>query len=311
MILTVTLNPSIDTAYRVERLKVDDVNRVVPKKTAGGKGLNVARVLAQLGDDVLACGLAGGHMGAYVRDLLDGDGIPHDLTQIAGETRVCVSILHEGCQTELLERGPEVDGGELEAFMRRFSELVARADCVTISGSLPRGVDAGCYAELVRLAAEAGVPALLDSSGEPLAWALEASIKPTLIKPNLTEVNDLLGLACTADDLAGLERAVAGDARLAGIPWVVVTLGAAGAAAFHEGEAWRVTMPRIEARNATGSGDATIAGFAHAMAEGADDAEMLRVGMTCGTLNAMDERTGHLAMERWDEVYSGAVVERA
>ena len=66
MILTVTMNPAIDTAYQLDKLIIDDVNRVVPKKTAGGKGLNVSRVLCQLGDDVVATGLLGGHMGAYM-----------------------------------------------------------------------------------------------------------------------------------------------------------------------------------------------------------------------------------------------------
>ena len=73
MILTVTMNPSIDTRYQLDKLVIDDVNRVTPEKTAGGKGLNVSRVLLQLGDDVLATGLLGGHMGAYMAELMDAD----------------------------------------------------------------------------------------------------------------------------------------------------------------------------------------------------------------------------------------------
>ena len=83
MILTVTMNPSIDTRYTIDHLVVDDVNRVVPQKTAGGKGLNVSRVLCQLGDDVIATGLLGGHMGAFLADRMDDDGIPHDFVSIA------------------------------------------------------------------------------------------------------------------------------------------------------------------------------------------------------------------------------------
>ena len=93
MILTVTMNPAIDTAYQLDKLVIDDVNRVSPKKTAGGKGLNVSRVLCQLGDDVVATGLLGGHMGAYMGSLMDADGINHDFTPIAGETRICLNIL--------------------------------------------------------------------------------------------------------------------------------------------------------------------------------------------------------------------------
>ena len=85
MILTVTMNPSIDTRYQLDKLIIDDVNRVTPEKTAGGKGLNVSRVLLQLGDDVLATGLLGGHMGAYMAELMDADGVKNDFVPIAGE----------------------------------------------------------------------------------------------------------------------------------------------------------------------------------------------------------------------------------
>ena len=106
MILTVTMNPSIDTAYHIDHLVIDDVNRVVPEKTAGGKGLNVSRVLVQLGDDVLATGLLGGHMGEFHADRMNDDEIPNDFTPIAGESRICIAVLHDGNQTEFLESGP-------------------------------------------------------------------------------------------------------------------------------------------------------------------------------------------------------------
>ena len=125
MILTVTMNPSIDTRYTVDHLIVDDVNRVVPAKTAGGKGLNVSRVLVQLGDDIVATGLLGGHSGAYLGELMDADGITHRFTPIAGESRTCIALLHDGNQTELLESGPVVSAEELEAFVGNYTDLVS------------------------------------------------------------------------------------------------------------------------------------------------------------------------------------------
>ena len=291
MILTVTMNPSIDTRYEVDHLVIDDVNRVTPHKTAGGKGLNVSRVLVQLGDDVLATGLLGGHSGAYLGNLMDEDHIPHRFTPIAGESRTCIALLHDGNQTELLESGPAVSAEELEAFLANY-------------------VPSTCYAQMVAAAVAAGKPVLLDTSGAALDAALDAASKPTLVKPNLTEINALLGTAFTTEQADELGDAVAADARFQGIPWVVVTMGAAGAVAFHEGHRYRVTTPAIEAVNATGSGDSTVAGFAHAIAQGADDETVLRCGNTCGKLNAMDPQTGHLAMEHWDEVYNGITVTR-
>ena len=308
MILSVTMNPSIDTAYQLDHLKIDDVNRVVAHQTAGGKGLNVARVARQLGDEVLATGLVGGHFGERFRDLMDADGIPHDFEKIAGETRICLNILHEGNQTELLERGPEVSAAELSAFTERYCGLVGRADVVTFSGSLPAGVPKDYYVTLVRLAREAGVPVLADTSGASLDAVLEADVKPVLVKPNLTEVNGLLGTAFTPDEVGALHAALTADGRFEGIDWVVVSMGAAGSVAFHEGRAYRTVTPPIPAVNATGSGDSTVAGFAHAIAAGADAATVLRCGNTCGKLNAMDPKTGHLVMERWDEVYNAVTV---
>ena len=286
MILTVTTNPSIDTRYQLDKLVIDDVNRVTPEKTAGGKGLNVSRVLLQLGDDVLATGLLGGHMGAYMAELMDADGVKNDFVPIAGETRICLNILHEGNQTELLESGPQIAPAELEAFTAKFAELAAKADVVTLSGSLPRGVDAGYYAELVKIAEEAAAKVLLDTSGASLEAALESDAKPELVKPNLTEINGLLGTSFTTDDVDALREALAADGRFAGIPWVVVSMGAAGSVGFHEGRAFRAKTPAIAAVNATGSGDSTIAGFAHAIAAGADDVTVLKTANACGKLYA-------------------------
>ena len=308
MILTVTMNPSIDTRYQLDKLVIDDVNRVTAQKTAGGKGLNVSRVLLQLGDDVLATGLLGGHMGAYMAELMDADGVRHDFAPVQGETRVCLNILHEGNQTELLESGPEVSPAELEGFTAKFKALAAQADVVTISGSLPRGVNAGYYAELVRLAHEAGAKVLLDTSGASLDAALASSVKPELVKPNLSEINGLLHTSYTPQDAADLQQALAADERFANIPWVVVSMGAAGSVGFHNGRGFRAVTPRVEAVNATGSGDSTIAGFAHAIAAGMDDVEMLACANTCGALNAMDPMTGHLVIEKWDKVYNGVTV---
>ena len=279
MILTVTMNPSIDTRYQLDKLVIDDVNRVTPEKTAGGKGLNVSRVLLQLGDDVLATGLLGGHMGAYMAELMDADGVKNDFVPIAGETRICLNILHEGNQTELLESGPQIAPAELEAFTAKFAELE-----------------------------EAGAKVLLDTSGASLEAALESDAKPELVKPNLTEINGLLGTSFTTDDVDALREALAADDRFAGIPWVVVSMGAAGSVGFHEGRAFRAKTPAIAAVNATGSGDSTIAGFAHAIAAGADDVTVLKTANTCGKLNAMDPKTGHLVMDRWDEIYNSVEV---
>ena len=239
---------------------------------------------------------------------MDANGIKNDFVPIKGETRICLNILHAGNQTELLESGPTIAPEELDAFTAKFTELAGKADVVTISGSLPRGIEADYYAKITGIAENAGAKVLLDTSGASLEAALKSEIKPELVKPNLTEINGLLGTSFTTDDVDELRAALASDARFSDIPWVVVSMGAAGSVGFHNGRAFRAKTPDIPAVNATGSGDSTIAGFAHAIAAGADDETVLRTANTCGKLNAMDPMTGHLVMDRWDEVYNGVVV---
>lgn len=304
MILTVTMNASIDTRYVLDELKIDDVNRVTPDKTAGGKGLNVSRVLMQLGDDICATGLLGGHMGAFMKELMDADGVPNDFAPIKGETRVCLNILHGGNQTELLEAGPEVTAKEYQAFLAKFAELAAKAEVVTLSGSLPRGVDASCYAELTEIATKAGAKVVLDTSGAALDASLASETKPVLVKPNLSECNALLGTNFEPSQVAELKAALEADGRFEGIEWVVVSMGSAGSVAFVGDKTYRAVAPRVEAVNCTGCGDSTIAGFAHSIAAGDDPTTTLKVANTCGTLNAMDPKTGHLVIESWDEIYN-------
>ena len=116
MILTVTMNPSIDISYPLDVLQLDTVNRVAEvSKTAGGKGLNVTRVLSEIKDPVAATGLLGGRTGQFILDHL-GEGIEKRFFEIAGDTRNCIAILHEGKQTEILEKGPTISEKEGQEF---------------------------------------------------------------------------------------------------------------------------------------------------------------------------------------------------
>src|SRR5699024_1909161 len=155
MILTITLNPSVDISYKLEAFSIDTVNRVADvSKTAGGKGLNVSRVAQQLEEDVAASGFLGGSLGAFIRAEIADQGIHDYFVTIAGETRNCIAVIHEGQQTEILEAGPTIDENESAEFLNQFSEDVQKVDYVTISGSLPKGLDKDFYARLVKRSEE-------------------------------------------------------------------------------------------------------------------------------------------------------------
>lgn len=305
MILTVTMNPSIDISYPLETLHLDTVNRVDKvSKTAGGKGLNVTRVLAEIGDPVSATGLIGGSTGQFILDHLDQE-IGKEFFEIQGETRNCIAILHEGQQTEILEKGPSVSEEEGQAFLAHFEALLPDVAVVAISGSLPAGLPAGLpvdyYVKLVERAKKAGKPVVLDCSGVSLEKALAAPIKPTVIKPNNEELSQLLGYEVTKD-LDQLKEVLQSN-LFKGIDWVIVSLGADGAFAKHGDVFYKVDIPKIEVVNPVGSGDSTVAGIASALYHQEDDQALLTKANVLGMLNAQEATTGHINIHRYDDLY--------
>ncbi|MGG6794672.1 UNVERIFIED_CONTAM: tagatose-6-phosphate kinase [Streptococcus canis] len=302
MILTVTLNPSIDISYPLNRLALDTVNRVDrTTKTAGGKGLNVTRVLAEAGQSVVATGFIGGKLGDFVIHQLQEQGISNQFFKIKGETRNCIAVLHEGMQTEILEAGPCIDVDEAEGFLNHMSIIAKQFDVLTFSGSLPKGLAAHYYQDLIAMAKAYGSKVVLDCSGAPLKAVLDGKDKPTVIKPNLEELEDLIGQPVTLDE----ERLVSllSQPLFEGIEWIIVSLGAQGAFAKHYNKFYRIAIPKIEVVNPVGSGDATVAGIAWALAEEDDDETLLKKANVLGMLNAQEARTGHVNMAHFDKLY--------
>lgn len=299
MILTITLNPSVDISYKLPGpFALDTVNRVTDvSKTAGGKGLNVTRVLQQLGEDVAATGFLGGSLGDFIRQEISTLGIQDYFVGIEGATRNCIAVIHEGQQTEILESGPTVSNNEAELFLEELSSNMNQAKLLTISGSLPRGLADDYYNKVLAMAQQQNIPVLLDTKGKLLGHALKNKSKPYLIKPNQEELADLLGkqLRDEADAIAALK-----SQQFADVPWVVVTLGANGALVKHEQTIYKVTIPEVNAVNPVGSGDAVIAGFAAGLSRGLADEALIKLGLTMGVLNAMEEKTGHIDPSKVD-----------
>ena len=301
MILTVTMNPSIDISYPLDELKIDTVNRVVDvTKTAGGKGLNVTRVLSELGDQVAATGLIGGKLGEYLVENID-DKVAKRFFSIQGETRNCIAILHGENQTEILEKGPEVLEKEGQDFLAYFKELLENIEVVAISGSLPAGLPVDYYANLVELANKAEKPVVLDCSGAALQTVLESPHKPTVIKPNNEELSQLLGRE-VSKDLDELKE-VLSEPLFEGIEWIIVSLGADGAFAKHGDTFYKVDIPKIQVVNPVGSGDSTVAGISSGLYHKEADEALLTKANVLGMLNAQEKMTGHVNMAHYDELY--------
>ncbi|MEW2158646.1 1-phosphofructokinase family hexose kinase [Streptomyces sp. NPDC007189] len=255
MILTVTLNTALDLTYRVRSLRPHASHRVSEVvERAGGKGVNVARVLAALGHEVTVTGFAGGGTGREIRDRLAGvPGLTDALVPVAGATRRTIAVVDElsGDTTQLNEPGPQIAPAEWGAFLDRYDELLPSASAVALCGSLPPGVPVGAYANLVRVARAHRVPVLLDTSGEPLRRGVAA--RPDLVKPNADELAELTG---SHEPLRATQ-----DARRRGAHAVVASLGPQGLLAVTPEGRWRAAPPAAVHGNPTGAGDSAVAGL--------------------------------------------------
>ena len=196
MISTVTLNVSIDKAYKIKgSVESGKVIRVLEcNNTAGGKGLNVSRVISICGEEVLATGFVGGHCGALVEELLENDNIKNQFTHVNSETRSCINILDENnISTEFLEKGSYVNKNEIDKFIEDFNKIIDNSNIITISGSVPQGVPTDIYATLIKMIKATNKKVILDASGDLLKEGIKAL--PTMIKPNSEEMENLLGIS--------------------------------------------------------------------------------------------------------------------
>ncbi|GHI06809.1 1-phosphofructokinase [Streptomyces cellostaticus] len=262
MILTVTLNTALDITYRVRSLRPHTSHRVSDViERPGGKGVNVARVLAALGHEVTVTGFAGGATGRVLRErLADTRGVTDALVPIAGPTRRTIAVVDElsGDTTQLNEPGPQVSPAEWAVLLGSYADLLAAGpSAVALCGSLPPGVPVGAYAGLIRAARTLGVPVLLDTSGEPLRRGVAA--RPDLIKPNADELAELTG---SHDPLRANQ-----DARRRGAQAVVASLGAEGLLAVTPEGRWRAAPPTHVHGNPTGAGDSAVAGLLSGLVE--------------------------------------------
>jgi tagatose 6-phosphate kinase len=249
MILAVTLNPALDITYRVDALHPHSAHRVVEvSESPGGKGLNVARVLAQLGVPVTATGLLGGATGARVTELLDR--VEHAFWPIGSETRRTVTIVDSRDSTAFWEPGPEVSRAEWEQFRTHFATLLAGVKVVTLSGSLPLGVPIDAYAQLIAAARQADVVSILDAEGAALELAIAAG--PDIVKPNRDELGEL-----TPRELLNQ-----------GARAVVASKGEDGMEAVTATGTWRAYPPERVFGSSAGAGDACVAALARSILAG-------------------------------------------
>ncbi len=288
-VVTLTLNPCIDGASEAARVEpVHKVRTTNARYYPGGGGVNVARVLCELGAAAVPVYLAGGAMGALLDELLEASGIRARRVEAAGPTRVSHTIFETatGLEYRFVPEGPEVTGAEMAAAVACIEGL--DFDWLVASGSLPHGVGPQAYGPLVRLAADRGARFVLDTSGPALRATLSAG-PVHLIKPSLGELRVLTGLPLMGD------AEIAAAAQTVRATWdvvlVAVTLGPEGALLAGPGGVLRRPAPVLPVRSATGAGDSFLGGMVCALADGRGVEEAFTFGMAAGAASVLTPGT--------------------
>ncbi|WP_312644170.1 1-phosphofructokinase [Hydrogenoanaerobacterium sp.] len=298
MITTVTLNTAIDKLYIIDSLLPYEVMRVNNvNNTAGGKGLNVSRVAALAGEQVISTGFAGGYNGQLFESLITEPNITTAFTHIQGETRCCINVRDTAANrsTEFLEPGCSISKLELEQFTKDYIKSIQDSSVVTISGSMPKGIPVDFYKTLITIAKDCGKYVILDTSGQTLKEAIKA--KPTMIKPNTDEIRQLLDI-----NIDSLEQLIDAAQHLhdSGIAIVVVSLGKKGALVVCEEGIYEGITPDIPVVNTVGCGDSMVAGFAVGLSRGYTMEETIRFAVAISTANALTMETGSFRQKDLD-----------
>lgn len=280
MIYTVTLNPALDRAILVEELKEDDTTRIVNETYyAAGKGIDVSRVIRELGGQSVALGLVGGYDGLHLEGLLINAGVMTNFTRISQETRTNIILKEKGTgrQFVISATGPEVNATEIGQFYQHVLDAQSM-DYLIMSGSLPRGVSPNLYGQLILAGKKKGAFIFLDSDGEALKESI--AYQPTGIKPNIHELSRLVGrdLKDEFDIIKACE-----EIHQKGVEYVLASRGKEGLILSSNVQKIKAVAPPVKIESTVGAGDSTVAGFILAYSQGKDLPECVRFACAAGT----------------------------
>lgn len=302
MIYTVTLNPSIDFIVRIDQLNLGSVNRMVSDdKFAGGKGINVSRVLQRLGVGNTATGFLGGFTGHFIEDSLKNEGIETAFVKGDQDTRINVKIKSQE-ETEINGQGPMISQEQLEALKAKLSQLTSD-DTVVFAGSAPANLGNAVYKELIPLVRKSGAQVVCDFEGQPLLDALANN--PLLVKPNNHELEAIFGVPLNSlNDVETYARRI----LEMGAQHVLISMAGDGALLVTEEATYFAKPIKGQVKNSVGAGDSMVAGFTGEFVKSKDPVEALKWGVACGTATAFSDDLATIAFIK--ETYHKVEVEK-
>lgn len=301
-IITVTLNPCIDKTITINNFAEGGLNRAESVRCdAGGKGINVAKVLKGFGAGVLALGVLGEQGSKTVLSELSHRQIAADFVLVPGETRTNYKLFDRKKEqiTEVNEPGFSVSTADVDAVIKRLAAHLKEADVMVLAGSVPPGFSKQIYKDLACLGAENGVKVIVDADGESFSSALEAA--PYAVKPNRFELEQLLGKPLLTE-----QALIDGGRTLLarGVSLVVISLGGDGALYLTKDRTLRVTLAPVHCLSTVGAGDSMVAAIAQSLAQGYDLAELAKMASAAGTATAQKPGSEVCTKEELIECFS-------
>lgn len=280
MIYTVTFNPSIDYVINVEDFQPGAVNRVVSEhKYAGGKGINVSRVLENLGIKNKALGFIGGFTGKFIVDSLENQGVETDFIKVNGDTRINVKLKSKE-ETEINGGGPDISESDLSKLFKKIDTLSSN-DFLVLAGNVQKSLPKNIYSIIQEKYLNKKVKVVVDTTGEALTSTLKYN--PFLIKPNNYELEEIFNVKINSrEELIQYGQKLRGM----GAENVVISMAGEGALLLCNEGVHHASAPKGIVKNSVGAGDSLIAGFIANYSQTSNVVEALKWGVATGSATA-------------------------
>lgn len=295
MIITITLNPAIDKTVEIDDFSAGNVNRISGVRVdAGGKGINVSKVIKTLGGESRAFGILAGRAGGYIKEYLDSEKIENDFVFVEGETRTNIKIVDKRnhSNTDINEAGPEVSVKALEEVREKLFRSLNKEDILILCGSVPANVDKGIYGKWILKAKEKGVKTILDADREMLKFGIEAG--PYLVKPNLHELELMFNRKIeSTEEAIKLAKTLLRN----GVEVIVVSLGKDGAIFINKECTILAKGIQVDVKSTVGAGDSMVAALAYSMHKGYSLEEAVKLSVATGSANVMTTGTEPAKLE--------------
>jgi 1-phosphofructokinase len=289
MIVTVTLNPALDKTMEIDDFNLEKINREKRSRVdAGGKGINVSKVIKSLGGESLATGFIAGNAGNFIKQQLDGFGIQNDFVVTQGETRTNLKVvdLKNKTYTDINENGPLISEQELLNVEEKVQDCVNENSVLVLSGSIPKNLSSKVYFDMITRAKEKGAKVIIDADGDLLNESIKAG--PYLVKPNIDELERLYSIKLdTTDKVIDCAKKLFDF----GVEIVVVSLGGDGSIFITRKEILIVEPIKVDVKSTVGAGDSMVAALALSIDKNYPFDQVVRLSVAAGTAAVMMEGT--------------------